>query len=148
MAGTAGYKLCGPRAARRYLILVNMVITFAGLMYIIIGCVSLAHGKSFALARVQPSYPAGRKGWRSRALSKGHHHSRLCCVRCSHGPLQVKRLKTLSMTTAVLNVGRPIASSWNAHSGCPRAIARKGRQCFLVTFMHQHQASLQWVYSA
>jgi hypothetical protein len=43
MAG-AGYKLCGPRAARRYLILVNMVIAFAGMLYIVVGAISLAHG--------------------------------------------------------------------------------------------------------
>lgn len=40
----AGYQLCGPRAARRYLILVNMVIAFAALLYIVVGAISLAHG--------------------------------------------------------------------------------------------------------
>ena len=44
MVMSSGYRLCGPRAARRYLILVNMVIAVAGLLYIAIGAVSLAHG--------------------------------------------------------------------------------------------------------
>ncbi len=44
MVMNSGYRLCGPRAARRYLILVNMVIAVAGFLYIAIGAVSLAHG--------------------------------------------------------------------------------------------------------
>lgn len=50
----AGYQLCGPRAARRYLILVNMVIAFAALLYIVVGAISLAHGA--------PSETAPREG--------------------------------------------------------------------------------------
>ena len=40
----SGYQLCGPRAARRYLVLVNMVIAIAAIIFILVGAISLAHG--------------------------------------------------------------------------------------------------------
>jgi hypothetical protein len=68
MAG-AGYKLCGPRAARRYLILVNMVIAFAGLLYIVVGAISLAHG-------ALPRGPAARPVHRAELTAQ------VACMRC------------------------------------------------------------------
>jgi hypothetical protein len=44
MVMSSGYRLCGPRVTRRYLILVNMVIAVTDFLYIVIGPVSLAHG--------------------------------------------------------------------------------------------------------
>jgi hypothetical protein len=71
MAG-AGYKLCGPRAARRYLILVNMVIAFAGLLYIVVGAISLAHGalpRDAARARYNAPKLTGRSARCLRAAA-------------------------------------------------------------------------------
>ena len=50
MSGGSKYSLCGARAARRYLILVNMVTAVAGLLFIVIGAISLVHGEGIKKA--------------------------------------------------------------------------------------------------
>ena len=50
MGGGSKYSLCGARAARRYLILVNMVTAIAGLLFIVIGAISLVHGEGIKKA--------------------------------------------------------------------------------------------------